>query len=113
MSVPEKMDKWIVLTLMLGVGIVYLLRSTVPGGFSVVDWIAIPTIFAVVLTVFHMIWCACCRGIARVFRAAPTSANVRLFANVGFLIVMLALILVPYQRTVTIPMPIEHRVQTR
>jgi hypothetical protein len=96
MSIPQRADKWIVSALSAGLGVVWLLRSTVPGGFSAMDWLVIPVLCGLFLTAVYMIWCAICRLIARALRVGPTSGNVRHFANSSFFVLMLVVIFAPY-----------------
>jgi hypothetical protein len=96
MSIPQKVDKWIVFVLAFALGVVELLRSVVPGGFTAFEWVAMPLISAVVFTTCYVIWSAACRLIARLLLIIPTTGNVRILANGSFLVIILALIFVPF-----------------
>jgi hypothetical protein len=115
MSIPQKADKWIVFVLAFALGVVELLRSVVPGGFTAFEWAALPLICAVSLTICYVIWSAACRLIARLMLIIPTAGNVRILANGSFLAIMLALILVPYflpyRRTEVFVVPAKVRIQ--
>jgi hypothetical protein len=112
MSIPQKADKWIVFALMFALGVVDLLRSTVPGGFTAIQWATIPLIAAVLFTTCYVIWCTACLLIARLLLIIPTSRNVRILANVSFLVIMLALTFAPYETTVTFQVPVKVGTQT-
>ena len=73
MSIPQKADKWIVFGLTFVLGVVDLLRSVVPGGFTAREFAAIPLICAVLLSACYVIWCAACRLIARLLLIIPTT----------------------------------------
>jgi hypothetical protein len=81
-------------------------------GTSAIAWFATPILFGVVFTTCYVVWCSTCRLIARVLGIVPNSGNVRRIANGSFFVIMLALIFVPYERTVTIRMPTKDPVQT-
>jgi len=103
MSVPQRADKWIVFVSMFGLVVVQLLRSTVPGGFGAIAWVAIPVVISAVSTACFVVWCTTCRVLA--LRIAPNSRNIRIYANASFFVVLLTLILVPYESTMTVQLP--------
>jgi hypothetical protein len=95
---------------MVALGIAYVPRNAAPFGSSAIVWFATPVVFGAAFTVCYLVWCAICRLIARVVPSSPGS--VRLFANAGFLVIMLAVIFVPFEKTATIRMPAQGQVQT-
>lgn len=99
MSIPQRADKWIVFGVMFAVGVAWLLRSSVPGGFTVTTWAVIPLAAAVIVTTFYVIWCAACRLFVRLLPITATAGSLRILANGSFLI-MVALIVVSEMTTV-------------
>jgi hypothetical protein len=98
---------------MVGLGAFYVSRNTWPDGRGIMPWIATPITFGAVMTVLYLGWCAMWHLISRLLRVVPTSGRVRLFSNVSFAVMMLALIFIPFEPiTFTIQMPTKHRAQS-
>jgi hypothetical protein len=112
MSIPQTADKWIVFALMVGLGVFYVLRDTMPDGFRTLAWFVTPIIFGALFTGCYVVWCATCRLLSRILRVVPTSGNVRLFANSSFFVIVLALIFAPFKTTMTLRLPAKEDAQT-
>jgi hypothetical protein len=101
MSIPQKVDKWIVFIVAIGLGAADAYRSR---GVDAIDGFAIATALALIITIVYLIWCAACRLLTRLRGVRRIFGNMRIFANIVFVAFVSIALFWPVPRwTVTIP----------
>jgi hypothetical protein len=99
MSIPQKVDKWIVFSVTFLFGTVYYPTGTgIP--FEPLIWLVTSLLSGALFTTSYLVWCALCRWLTRRYSRNSVLMGPRIVANATYAVLIAVLVLWPH-KTIT------------